>query len=377
MCESLNEASRSLGIIAVLVAHCRPPDPNGYPVLNATSPPPPPANVWTVEGRSFSNVAKTKPSSRFPPIQLASRQYGSKDGKPSISFTPAELQVGVDYLKFSLMAKFSGGRPPIEDIRKAFSTAWTLIGQCSIGAWDARHILIVLDTEQDARRVLVHPMRKLGHSLFRVFRWMKDFSTRREPTTTMAWIRLASLPPELYNQGYIESIVSSFGRFLAMDSRTVCFINSNFARTSPMEFEFQQASTAVLWQEIVYENRLHYCSKCKLHRHLLMNCRKVKQKQDMERNVQVAHADPTPKSPISTPKEVSNVLFVVKNGFGKFSKSPKEIASIVQQWFGPMQDELQAMSQNALRVAKPDAVFRIVNNLLDLVKKRNLAIQAA
>ncbi|KAL9676737.1 hypothetical protein QQ045_004955 [Rhodiola kirilowii] len=76
-------------------------------------------------------------------------------------------------------------------------------------------------------------------------------------------------------------------------------------------------------------------------------------------------------------QEVGNVPFVVENGFGKFSKSPKEIASIVQQWFGPMQDKLQAMSQNALKLAKPDAVFRIVNDLHELVKKRNLAIQAA
>uniref|UniRef100_A0A7N0ZTC2 monogalactosyldiacylglycerol synthase n=1 Tax=Kalanchoe fedtschenkoi TaxID=63787 RepID=A0A7N0ZTC2_KALFE len=76
-------------------------------------------------------------------------------------------------------------------------------------------------------------------------------------------------------------------------------------------------------------------------------------------------------------QEVGNVPYVVQNGCGKFSKSPKEIASIVQQWFGPMADELQAMSQNALRLAKPDAVFKIVNDLHELVTQRKLVTQAA
>ncbi|XVF35704.1 hypothetical protein REPUB_Repub18cG0169000 [Reevesia pubescens] len=49
-------------------------------------------------------------------------------------------------------------------------------------------------------------------------------------------------------------------------------------------------------------------------------------------------------------QEVGNVPYVVENGCGKFSKSPKEIAIIVAQWFGPKADELKAMSQNALKI---------------------------
>lgn len=63
--------------------------------------------------------------------------------------------------------------------------------------------------------------------------------------------------------------------------------------------------------------------------------------------------------------------YVVENGCGKFSKSPKEIARIVSQWFGPKQDELMTMSQNALRLARPDAVFKIVHDLHELVRQRH------
>ncbi|KAM7275115.1 hypothetical protein ACFE04_016981 [Oxalis oulophora] len=70
-------------------------------------------------------------------------------------------------------------------------------------------------------------------------------------------------------------------------------------------------------------------------------------------------------------QEVGNVPYVVENGCGKFSKSPKEISSIVAGWFGPKADELKAMSRNALKLARPDAVFKIVHDLHELVRHKN------
>ncbi|XP_020238691.1 probable monogalactosyldiacylglycerol synthase, chloroplastic isoform X2 [Cajanus cajan] len=70
-------------------------------------------------------------------------------------------------------------------------------------------------------------------------------------------------------------------------------------------------------------------------------------------------------------QEAGNVPYVVENGCGKFSKSPKEIAKIVADWFGPKAYELQQMSQNALRLARPDAVFKIVHDLHELVRQRS------
>ncbi|KAL9376127.1 hypothetical protein Peur_030247 [Populus x canadensis] len=74
-------------------------------------------------------------------------------------------------------------------------------------------------------------------------------------------------------------------------------------------------------------------------------------------------------------QEVGNVPHVVENGCGKFSKSPKEIAKIVAEWFGPKADEFKAMSQNALKLARPDSVFKIVHDLHELVRQRNFVPQ--
>lgn len=71
-------------------------------------------------------------------------------------------------------------------------------------------------------------------------------------------------------------------------------------------------------------------------------------------------------------QEAGNVPYVVENGCGKYSKLPKEIAKIVADWFGPKADELKEMSQNALKLARPDSVFRIVHDMHELVKQRSL-----
>lgn len=63
--------------------------------------------------------------------------------------------------------------------------------------------------------------------------------------------------------------------------------------------------------------------------------------------------------------------YVVENGCGKFSKSPEEMARVVAEWFGPKTDELKAMSRNCLRLARPDAVFKIIHDLHELVRQRN------
>ncbi|KAF7830376.1 putative monogalactosyldiacylglycerol synthase, chloroplastic [Senna tora] len=74
-------------------------------------------------------------------------------------------------------------------------------------------------------------------------------------------------------------------------------------------------------------------------------------------------------------QEAGNVPYVVENGCGKFSKSPKEIARIVADWFGPKAEELKIMSENAIRLARPDAVFKIVHDLHELVRHRSLVPQ--
>lgn len=69
-------------------------------------------------------------------------------------------------------------------------------------------------------------------------------------------------------------------------------------------------------------------------------------------------------------QEVGNVPYVVDNGAGVFSRSPKETAKLVAEWFGPKREELKRMSENALKLSQPDAVFNIVKDIDELARQR-------
>lgn len=69
-------------------------------------------------------------------------------------------------------------------------------------------------------------------------------------------------------------------------------------------------------------------------------------------------------------QEKGNVPYVVDNGAGVFTRSPKETARIVAEWFSTKSDELKQMSDNALKLAQPEAVFDIVKDIHDLACQR-------
>lgn len=69
-------------------------------------------------------------------------------------------------------------------------------------------------------------------------------------------------------------------------------------------------------------------------------------------------------------QEKGNIPYVVDNGAGVFTRSPKETAKIVAEWFSTKTDELKRMSENSLKLAQPEAVFDIVKDIHELACQR-------
>ncbi|XP_042064652.1 monogalactosyldiacylglycerol synthase 2, chloroplastic-like isoform X2 [Salvia splendens] len=69
-------------------------------------------------------------------------------------------------------------------------------------------------------------------------------------------------------------------------------------------------------------------------------------------------------------QEKGNVPYVVDNGAGVFTRKPKDTARIVAEWFSTKRDELERMSENALRLSQPNAVFDIVRDIHELACQR-------
>ncbi|PKA63062.1 putative monogalactosyldiacylglycerol synthase 3, chloroplastic [Apostasia shenzhenica] len=68
-------------------------------------------------------------------------------------------------------------------------------------------------------------------------------------------------------------------------------------------------------------------------------------------------------------QEVGNVPYVVDNGAGVFSKSSKKTAKLVARWFSTESNELKKMSECALKLAQPEAVFDIVKDIHGLAEE--------
>ncbi|XP_044463573.1 monogalactosyldiacylglycerol synthase 2, chloroplastic-like [Mangifera indica] len=69
-------------------------------------------------------------------------------------------------------------------------------------------------------------------------------------------------------------------------------------------------------------------------------------------------------------QEKGNVPYVVDNGAGVFTRSPKETAQLVAKWFSTKTDELKRMSENSIKLAQPEAVFNIVKDIHKLAGQR-------
>ncbi|XP_044470878.1 monogalactosyldiacylglycerol synthase 2, chloroplastic [Mangifera indica] len=69
-------------------------------------------------------------------------------------------------------------------------------------------------------------------------------------------------------------------------------------------------------------------------------------------------------------QEKGNVPYVVNNGAGVFTRSPKETAKLVAEWFSTKTDELKRMAENSRKLAQPEAVFNIVKDIHELAKQR-------
>lgn len=58
----------------------------------------------------------------------------------------------------------------------------------------------------------------------------------------------------------------------------------------------------------------------------------------------------------------------MQNGVGRFSTNPKAIATQVAAWCGPAAGELADMARRAKALGRPNATFRIVEDLAALAQ---------
>ena len=62
-------------------------------------------------------------------------------------------------------------------------------------------------------------------------------------------------------------------------------------------------------------------------------------------------------------QEDGNVTFVVQNDAGAFAPGPQKVATVVAQWLSEGRDALAQRAERARRIARPDAVWEIADEV--------------
>ena len=73
-------------------------------------------------------------------------------GEPAVVFNAADIAAIASPFTFTLVGKFSRGRPLLPEVRKFFSSL-DLKDSVSVGLLDARHVRLKVNGEEDLIRV--------------------------------------------------------------------------------------------------------------------------------------------------------------------------------------------------------------------------------
>ncbi|XP_071928074.1 uncharacterized protein [Coffea arabica] len=229
------------------------------------------------EKKSFSQLFSQPATS---PIKI--QHVSVYKGEAAVIFSREDVDKLAAPFRWTLVGKFSHGRPSLEDTRKFFSSL-NLKDQVSIGLMDYRHVLIKCTAEVDFIRIWMRGIWQLGKYPMRVFRWTREFHVHKESSLAPVWVDLPNLPIHYFDKHSLFSILSPVGRPLFLDSATAAGTRPSVARVCVEIDVSKQVVPRVwiavegesgFWQKIVPENLPSYCSYCWRLGHLSVDCKK-------------------------------------------------------------------------------------------------------
>lgn len=218
------------------------------------------------------NIAKSFASILSDPISHAAiscKPDTLYKGEPSVEFSIEETGRLSSPYKFSLIGRFSFGRPAMETIRKAFH-GFSLKAYFSIGLLDDQHILIKLFYEEDFMRLWLRDHLYIFKAPMKVMKWTLDFISGYDCPILPVWVNLPHLPVHLFAKNALFSICQRIRNPLRMDESTINVTRPSQARIC-IEVDVLKPLLRRIWivngikgfwQRITYENLPKFCGYC-------------------------------------------------------------------------------------------------------------------
>lgn len=158
----------------------------------------------TADIKSFAAIIGCAPLMK-PLVSI--KEPSSFRGDPAIFFSAKGFPHLAEPFKFSLVGKFSHGRPSMDIIRKVFASM-DLKAEASIGLIDNKHILIRLNLEEDFHRLCLKEIWFIPLFPMHIFKWSHDFHPTAESSVAPVWISFHLLPVHFHNKPNVFSIAS-------------------------------------------------------------------------------------------------------------------------------------------------------------------------
>ncbi|WMV35181.1 hypothetical protein MTR67_028566 [Solanum verrucosum] len=195
-------------------------------------------------------------------------------------------------LQLAVVGKFAHGWLDMEDLREAIPKQCNIKGNCKIGLFRNKHILIRLFSKEDYINLIskgaFYITCKEGYSyLMRTLIYDVNFKIDEETTKTMAWISFPNLLPTFFGQESLFAIATAVGKPLQLDQATV-----NKTRPSCTKVRVLVDLAASLPKSVImkvidevtgsvktetitvkYDYIPKYCLECRMQGHDLHNCR--------------------------------------------------------------------------------------------------------
>ncbi|KAG5602104.1 hypothetical protein H5410_033474 [Solanum commersonii] len=237
---------------------------------------------------SFSNLLQNQ---EYVSMEVPSKSVTYVDGIPHIQWTVAENDIKED-LQLAVVGKFAHGWLDMEDLREAIPKQCNIKGNCKIGLFRNKHILIRLFSKEDYINLIskgaFYITCKEGYSyLMRTLIYDVNFKIDEETTKTMAWISFPNLLPTFFSQESLFAIATAVGKPLQLDQATINKTLPSCAKVrvlvdlaaslpkSVIMKVIDEVTGSVKTETITvkYNYIPKYCLECRMQGHDLHNCR--------------------------------------------------------------------------------------------------------
>lgn len=257
-------------------------------------------------------------------------------GQSHVKFTEAEVDRTniIEGLQYVFVGMFSCGWLELQELRKVIHVQSGIKGECNIGLFRDRHVLIRLTLWEDfinfTSKNAYYVKDKNGYEYqLRPLIYDAKFKVGEETPKVMAWISFPNLLPTYFVKECLFSLASAVGKSLHLDMATINKTRPRCARVKVLvdllaelpktiRMDIDNESTGevrIEWVKIQYDYLPKYCKECRLQGHDEVECWRLhpelmvhdKLKQSEGDNDEVKEKNKGPLMILSSGKVVGNI----------------------------------------------------------------------